>query len=241
MATYWTRLRGNAAMAAIEDMRREYGRELTASQIMTLGVAYLWVGNYQDAFEHFDCVAQSSPRSSVANPRRSAGFFGMAGAAKWCLGQTDEAINQWRAGLGADYADAAGGIRLPMLLFSASIVKPSIISKEEAAPMLEKKTHDPRVSNWPGPLGQFILGQIDQSTLSGSLVGVHERDTTMRRWLADFYFGIAELEHGNERGFKRAMRQTVESALDESKPERFFTGCLWHEEFFLARNEISSK
>jgi len=215
-------------------MRREYGKKETASHIMTLGVAYLLLRKYAEAFEHFENATETY---RMAGDR----FFGMAGVAKWCVGETDEAVEQWQAGLRAKYADGAGGIGLPMILFTTSIMKPSAFPRADAVAILEKKARDPRVSNWPGPLGQFLLGQIDRDALADGLMGVNENDTAVRHWQARFYYGVAELERGNRRGFTETLRDCVEAAVDETKPERFFTSCLWHEEFFIARHEVSGE
>ena len=237
--TYWARLRGHGAAVALEAMRLEYGEMRTPSHIMALGVAFMWLKMYQQAFDHFDEVIRSAPRGPVANPRRSAGVFGMAGAAKWCLGNRGAAVDQWRAGLTADYADGAGGVQLPMLLYTASVAAAPAFPKAEAVSILQVKSRDSRITNWPGPLGRFLLGQIDQTELNGILTGMNDIDTGLREWQARFYLGVARMERGDIRGFREAMRESVQTATDESKPEGFFTRCLWHEEFFIARHELS--
>jgi len=230
---YWSRLRGEGAEAALHEMVQEYGDRNDPSPVMALGVAYLWRGHYKRAFEHFDDAIKTSRTSKSV-------FFGMAGVAKWCVDDPKEAVGQWRAGLRAQYADGAGGIRLPMLLFTAAVVTPSAFSQAEAAFLLNEKVHDARARNWPGPLGKFLLGQIDQEGLLEHLTGVHQNDTALRHWLSDFYKGVVGFSCGEVSVFNGAMRKAVEVAVNESNDQRFFTGCIWHEEFFIARHEVSS-
>jgi hypothetical protein len=208
---------------------------------MTLGVAYMWLKMYREAFEHFYGIARTTPKTSIANPRRSAGVFGMAGAAKWCLDETDVAVSQWRAGLDADYADAAGGVRLPMLLFTTAVMMPATFPRAAAVGILEERARDPRIGAWPGPLARFVVGQFDERGLAEHLTGINENDTALRHWQAGFYKGILDLARGNRYGFVDAMLTCVHSAVDGARTERFFTRCLWHEEFFIARHVVASK
>ncbi len=55
-----------------------YTRDPSSSHVMELGVAYLWAGKYQEAAKHFEHATQTHRHTSAA-------FYGMAGAAYWCL------------------------------------------------------------------------------------------------------------------------------------------------------------
>src|SRR3990172_9873043 len=98
----WDVMRTGATDQALRQLKEDFAEEPNASCIMELGVAYLWLGNYRSAWEHFYDVTLQFPNSISI-------FYSMAGVAKWCLSEPEEAVKQWRDGLRADFADAAGG------------------------------------------------------------------------------------------------------------------------------------
>ncbi len=106
-------MRSGQPADAIRQLQGMYAQNPSPSHTMALGVGYLWLGEYDVAWEHFQ-HANRKPRNSTDI------YFGMAGAAKWCLGKSDDAIREWQSGLQAQYADFAGGIGIPLLLFLAS-------------------------------------------------------------------------------------------------------------------------
>ncbi len=101
-------------------MREAFEEEQSPSNTMRLGVAFLWTGDFEAAFAHFDAANQRQPH-------RSAHFYEMAGVAKWCLGVKQEAVAHWQAGLKCAYADAAGGVRFwhAEFFLAREIVAPS--------------------------------------------------------------------------------------------------------------------
>ena len=106
-----------------------HAHEDSSSIIMELGVAYLWLGDYTAAWDHFDAANRKYPKHSAA-------FYEMAATAKWCMGgfvRSGRAVD-WR--LDCDFADAAGGVRCPLQLFFASVVVPGVFSRAEAERLL---------------------------------------------------------------------------------------------------------
>jgi hypothetical protein len=65
----------------------------------------------------------------------------MAGTAKWRANEHGAAIEDWHAGLRAhQYADAGGlGVKIPLLLFVASILDPPVFPRKQAEEVLRKK------------------------------------------------------------------------------------------------------
>jgi tetratricopeptide (TPR) repeat protein len=112
----WQLLRYGDAERGLALLREAYMRQRSSSHIMELGVAYLWTGDYASASAHF--------RSAIEEfPRHASSFYGMSGVSHWCLGESNAAVADWLTGLKAQYSETAGlGIRLPLLLFSASIL-----------------------------------------------------------------------------------------------------------------------
>ena len=114
----WPLLRAGKAEQekALQIVRRWYAQKPSPSHAMELGVAFLWLGRYAEAWEHFRSVI-------LMDPLCGDGDYGMAGAAKWCLDKPQEAVIEWKAGLEAKYARAAGlNVQMPLLLFFAAVL-----------------------------------------------------------------------------------------------------------------------
>jgi len=214
-------------------MREGYAHAPDASHIMQLGVAYLWVKDYHAAWDHFQHAIQMH-RHTVDL------FYGMAGVAQWCMDEPDAAVKHWQSGLDAEYADGAGGIHLPLLLFIASILRPATFSRNEAEQLLKKRARDPRVKNWPGPLAKFVLTLLSEEALEEMSKEKAGREISpSRKWLIEFYKNVLELGRGNlkpER-FKKQMERIVDTTQPEWLDEGNFLRLLWNEEFFIGRHE----
>jgi hypothetical protein len=236
MRTYdhWDRLRSGRpkqVKQALRQLEQEHAQEPHASNIMELGVAYMWVRSYDAASKHFRLAIDRHP-TSVTD------FHGMAGAAKWCLGEFDEAVRQWVAGLKADFADTAGlGVQLPLLLFTASVLKPETFERIAAETILAERAEDPRITEWPGPVASWLLTQISDSEFRNRCTGDDEPDTLDRHWLAEFYRGVLLYGEGKSSDFKATMRKLTDTARPQWSDETFFLARMWSEEFFLARRE----
>jgi hypothetical protein len=227
----WQLLQAGYDAEAIRRLREAYERDVTsASHIMTLGVAYLWVQDYLAAWKHFDSANQRRPKHAP--------FFGMAGAARWCLDDPEASVREWRAGLKSGYADGAGGVDLPLLLFFASVVKPELFDHREAENLLANRMENPLIHNWPGPLAEFVSGRIDVETLRRRCIGVDDDSTFICMWRADFYIGVLQRVSGNAEHFQDMMRKTATTSPDDfdlAKRRRYLRK-LWHPEFFIARH-----
>src|SRR5947209_1450522 len=138
----WKLLRAGRDEGALDALRDAFTREETPSHITELGIAHLWVRDYTTASAHFGGVISKYPKHAAI-------FYGMAGVAQWCLNDRRTAVAQWRAGLHCDFADGAGGITIPLLLFFASVVAPKACSRAEAEDLLIERANDPRVRVWP--------------------------------------------------------------------------------------------
>jgi hypothetical protein len=231
---HWELLRRGSTEQALALLRESYEREPSGSHIMGLGVAYLWSGEYRASWEHFQHAIKTHPQASAL-------FYGMAGVAKWCVNDPEAAVKHWQLGLGARYADGAGGVHLPLLLLVASILRPGVLARKEAEQILMQRVQDPRTKNWPGPLATFALGLIDHRTLREKCLGSTELGTIDRNWSAAFYEDVLEFGRGKAMPytFKERMRRIADSSQPERSEERFFLSLLWSEEFFIARHESS--
>jgi hypothetical protein len=235
----WPLLRGEKADGerGLQLVEREYADQPnpSASHVMRLGVALLWMGHYGDAWQHFRSVIEADPWSGDNDS-------GMAGVAKWCLDKPDEAVLEWSAGLRAKYARCSGlGVRMPLLLFFAAVLKPDVFKAEKALALIQKKTGDRRISNWPGPIAKLVTGEISQSDFHSSCIGKDQRHTDDRVWLATFYESVIAYQQGQRAEYGRSMRKLADTDQPEWQDQNSFLTRIWSEEFFLARYEATAE
>lgn len=227
----WTLLRAGNTNVGLEQIRTRYAKEPTPSHIMELGVAYLWSRHYKSAWEHFRAINEQYPQDTSS-------FYGMAGVAKWCLGEFHEAVEQWQAGLLARFTDTGGlGITLPLLLFTASVLKPHILERRLIEEILNEKYKDPRIKSWPGPVASWILGHINDKELHDQARWNDASVTRDRLWLFGFYRAVQEYSEGTNTIFKKTMRKLADTSAPEWSNEDSFLARIWNEEFFLSRYE----
>jgi lipoprotein NlpI len=228
----WAMLKVGAKDEALRHMTEAYLQKGTPSDIMRLGVAYLWAEDYRSAWEHF-------LRVNEQYPKHADDFYAMAGAAQWCLGKPCDGVNQWTEGLACQYTDWAR-VTLPLLLYFASVVKPSTFSLDHAKRLLTNRAKDDRIQKWPGPIAQFVLDQLDEDGLRRNCEGFNDRDTALRNWKADFYLAVVEHARGNVERYSQLLQKCTTMSDDEFATKRdTFLGKLWAPEFFLARHELS--
>jgi lipoprotein NlpI len=230
----WDLVRRGNVDEGLALMREGYARDPSPSHVMRLGVGYLWAKEYDAAWEHFEHAIERHPQSIAV-------FFGMAGAAKWCVGEPWAAVRVWESGLNSQYADGAGGVHLPLLLLVASTLRPASFSRSDALKILSKKAKDVRVNNWPGPIARYVLNLIDEGTLERQSIDGSNREASSRKWLALFYKRILDLGIGtlNPQEFKELMRRMADTSEPDWSDEKEFLRLLWNEEFFVARHEAS--
>ena len=208
-----------------------YEKEHTPSHIMELGVAYLWAHRYEAAWDHFHS-------SIVRFPKSMCSFYGMAGVARWCLDDFKESRRQWSDGITAKYQDAAGlGIAMPLLLFTGSILKAGFFDRSEAIDALVERSKDRRIKRWPGPIGNFLLGNIGEADVLAAMESKREIELRDRRWQFKFYRALLSAKDGNLLVFKEEMRKLVDTSQPEWKDDDFFLARVWDEDFFIARHE----
>lgn len=228
-------LRGGGAVQkeGLRMVREQYVHKPDGSHIMELGVAYLFLRDFELAWEHFQTAALTYPRSGDA-------FYGMAGVAKWCMGDPNSAVSMWCDGLKAKYARASGlGIKMPLLLFFASAVRPEVCEMAYAKKLLAEKLTDRRIGTWPGPIARLLMGDISDRDFRASCKGLNALDGRNRLWSAKFYVGLMERSSGNALTFKETMHALTNISDSEWQDEDILVSRLWHEEFFLARYEAS--
>ncbi len=236
--TPWTLLRCGEIGSGILLMQEEFKREPSPSHVLQLGVAYLLAEQYQAASRHF--------QHAIATDRAPGEIlYALAGVAEWCVDNYSAAVSHWQTGAMARYAVGGVCIHSPMLLLAASIIRPTTFSKELAESMLSEKVKDPRAGNWPGTLGRFVLGMIDETSLEASWVGYIAQNVRgvppHRKWMTRFYKKV--LERGREEisiiDFRKLMRLMVDTSQPDWSHEGDFVHLVRNAEFFVARHESS--
>jgi len=109
--------------------------------------------------------------------------------------------------------------------------------RSEAEKLLTKKANHHLIQNWPGPLAEFVLGRIDKESLRCKCQGSDDVETNLNHWLADFYLSLLALSNGDDLTWTELVRKTSDTSRAEWSSHDFFLGCVWNEEFFLARHE----
>ncbi len=237
--TAWSLLRGTPLEQerGLNLVQMAYSQRASPSHAMELGVAYLWLGKFQPAWAHFRHALEILPTKNEI-------FYGMAGVAKWCLGNPNEAVSEWQTGLEAKYARAGGlNIRIPLLLYFASVIRPDVFERTVAKELMQRKIEDRRASNWPGPIASWLLGQMAEEEL-GNRYKVKDptivkavREAAGQQWLAEFYGAVSRYEPSKRSDFRASMLRLTDLSQPEWMDQNYFLSRLWCEEFFLARGE----
>lgn len=155
------------------------------------------------------------------------------GVVHWLAGREGAAIEVWdRLVRGSDateiaYTDAAGGVGPPSLLWFASIRRNDLTLQKAAAESLRNVLKSKRREIWPGPLGQFILGRVDFSTVmaaTSSVPVLRERQHCQ----AEFFDAVVALKDGRLTEWIAGLRRA--SAMNDA---------LLENELYLSRYELS--
>jgi hypothetical protein len=227
-ASHWTLLETGKFDQGIEKILTSYPSTPTPSEIMELGVAYLWAGKFHRASVHFNEAAEKySPSTSS--------FFAMAGTSNWCLNDFSGAVRLWERGLRADFQDTAGlGVKLPLLLFICSVLQPHYFDRDKATSMLADRSKDSRISTWPGPVALWLVNPRLPNDYLTSLKT--DEPLPHRDWLARFYSLIRKSNADGRTARKDFLHLTANIRLTFPDEDSFLS-ILWYEEFFIARRQ----
>ena len=229
-------LREGLVDQALTEARLEHPKN-RAKMTLSIGAIYMWSRKYRSALDVFEEAIKSPPGE------RAGGVadvdHGMAGTASWCLEQSGLALDHWRRGMNTPYAIAGANTRTALLLYTASILAPELLSRETAEQLLVEKSHEWNFKHWPGPIAAFVLGTISQEEAMerGS---VRNRGTlgATAHWQLKFYGMMRAAAAGKldavnlEKEMRLALGKPVQPCL-EGREFFYFLRC---EEFYLARH-----
>lgn len=104
-------------------------------------------------------------------------------------------------------------MEIPLLLYFAAVKTNNTLLKTEAVNHLKKVVKSSISKNWPGPLGAFILENVDENALL-SCVSIQQSLRAKQLCQANFYMAIRSLEKGN----MDRSRQLIKDILQLGKP-----------------------
>jgi tetratricopeptide (TPR) repeat protein len=175
----------------------------------------------------FDECIRLSEQIISSNDGSTDSDFIFLGVAHWSKGQRDLAVKAWKSGLHTQYADAAGGVEVPLLLLFAAAITQDKILEKEALSLLKKASKSKRMINWPGPLADYMLGKISEETLR-SLVDAQPILFEKQTCQADFFVAISRFLSGDKKAFQDGL-----TACAKSSPY-----CYLEAELYLAKAEL---
>lgn len=210
---------------ALQILSDEISRSPDFLSLVNRGTAYLNLGGLDKAIEDFtaaDRLARVDPRG-----RTGAALLSL-GVAYWLQDQYREACESWCAvvdGLERGeiiFTDRAGGIGAGALLWFGGSEDAQFRLKAER--FLVVRTARGGARNWPGPIGEFLLGEIGVEGLERAAVE-SERLAPRRSCQAFFYAGAVRKESSESDVARRYFQRSVESGpLARLEDEYYLAG-----------------
>lgn len=226
----WRKVRSGNTEEALADMIAQHRRNPTnPSTTIQVGVAFMWLGRWESAANHFREFAKRRTHSTDVLPK-------FAGTALWCAGQCESAIEEWKQGLGADYTDASGGVTIPLHLYFAAVACPTLLTTAEAERQLHRALAQPKVE-YPALLARVALGGLGKAEALQTAAACDPNGTQVHPWKLAFWEGVRFLASGKKQDFLREMDFVANVDWgDFDRDESNFIDRLWSSEFFLARH-----
>jgi len=195
----------------------------------TLGncaLALLDLERYGDAIVVLEEVRQAEVRENLSADLTLVEL----GIARWCAGDKANALRDWEASLGTDYADSAGGVQGPAVLWFGAL-KTGERHLEEKALKLLKKFWKPRImqaSKWPGPIAiaGFILGDVDERRFVQLWTQDQPILEARRKCKALFWSGVKQSDRALARNYFAAAGADRHAVLE---PEFYLARWALHE------------
>lgn len=194
--------------------------KITSITLANRAAAYLCARDYEGAARDYAALIQRDAMSEE-------GYSGLA-VCRWCQRRPKEAIELWRAGLGAVYTDAAG-VSIPGRLFYAGARLHDASVIREAKEHLRKRMRRKTVSNWPGAIAPYVLNKVSAADFEQAARVLVTSDVLLQRHLCQYHFyrGARGFSDADQPSFERHMRACAASGY----------GFLEHE-YYLATWEV---
>ena len=217
----WDLLQSRRYKEALTRFTDDYAQNPSNGILTNIGITYLCMGDTQGAKVIFDKMLRQ------ADPEDDDGLYAYLGLIHWLEDDPNEAVAFWKRGLNCQYRDEAGGMELPLLLLYAGVRAPKSFDCNAAIKLVSQRLESEWAENWPGPIGRFVVGQIDESEMRHCARFDVELVEKQQLVQAEFYVGVERLSCGDKDAFHNSM------AICASQP-----GCEVLYEPFLAKHEL---
>ncbi|AMR30741.1 hypothetical protein A0256_04545 [Mucilaginibacter sp. PAMC 26640] len=134
--------------------------------------------------------------------------FKSSGIANWILGNTAKAMEVWQQSQNCLYKDASGGVEIQLFLYFSGIKTGQDSLKAEAVKTVKKLLKSKRATNWPGPLGHYLINDITDIELFSYVSAIpifKERQLCQ----AHFVSAIKILETGNKDEYYKKLMDCI--------------------------------
>jgi tetratricopeptide (TPR) repeat protein len=231
----WQKLRSGKTAEALADMIAQHSRDASnPSTTIQLGIAYMWLGRWEQAWSHFDEFIEHNSVSTDIMPK-------FAGTAMWCAGRRESAIEEWKRGLEADYMDASGGVTIPLHLYFAAAACPTLLNIAEIERQI-RQVLLAKGNEYPGLLGCVALGELGRTEALQIAAECDPHGTQQHQWEIAFWEGVHFLVSGRKQDFLKEMDLVANVSWEDfDRNETDFIDRIWSSEFFLARHHRSIK
>jgi hypothetical protein len=157
--------------------------------------------------EYEECVILTQNLITASSGQTDVDFI-FCGIANWLLDKKEEAIMLWVNAEQSLYKDAAGGIDIQVFLYFASVKINDNGLKKNSVNKIKKLLKSRRSVNWPGPLGHFLTGEMDENNLLNSVSSI---PILRERHLCQVHFAIAikRLEVNDMEGYANSLRKCI--------------------------------
>lgn len=173
------------------------------------GMAYLNLGDFDAAladFQQADAIHCAESKTETDRDK--------CGVALWMAGRYQEAVETWTLGVKSSiagkvkYTDRAGGVTVGNLLFFAGVRTGNKDATALATRLLHKRLKGKTSLPWPGPVSQFLLGEIAKDAMVAAVSSVAKlREREMCQ--AKFYTGVLALSTGQNTAYLESMHEAV--------------------------------
>lgn len=197
----WELIKNNHFEDACIVADEQYYLTKNTSILNNKALALLQLQKYNDAIELCDIIINKTGGETDVD-------FILSGIAFWALDNQSKAIEYWKKGEKAKYADIAGGIDVLILQYFASIKlnddKLLLTVKKKIKKLLKNKI----ATNFYGLLGNYLLDEITEIELYSSVTTTY---ILRERQLCclDFVLGIKRLETKDLDLYKKKLTDCI--------------------------------
>ena len=221
----------------LRQIRAAFAGKQSLANALQLGLAYLWLEDYNAAWEHFDDrnrhydnLNRGRPNSTIFTNWRALRSGAWTNTPTRLLNGGGDANAATRISRAGSHRPSYFSLPLSWTPPRARATSPKDFS--------DKRSKSWRYKYWPSPVTDYVLGRIDEDRLQDECSRKNnERGMLAARWEIGFYGGIVALSQGNISRYKKLIREASVTSDDNFDPtSKRYVIDIWKPEFFLARH-----